>query len=181
MLIVFWFQTNMLISMDHHLQTKRIECWWSHLKKSFTTWVIDYFQDMIHEGIFSIGHHIHTECVWFVHAEFIQKQLNDVRHQWNTHYIRRSGPDTIPGIPDVLFFVPELSGCENKKIEIAEDDMENLLQERNIVLEAEPLLKERDEELTEYFNYVMIRRGLSYPPRNWQDARAMYEAIIELV
>ena len=85
------------------------------------------FSYMIHEGIFSIGHHIHTECVWFVYAEFVQKELNDVRHQWNTHYIRRSGPDTIPGIPDVLFFVPELSGCENKKIEITDDDMENLL------------------------------------------------------
>ena len=31
----------------------------------------------------------------------------------NTHYIRQSRPDTVPGRPDELFFLPEKSGGEN--------------------------------------------------------------------
>lgn len=35
---------------------QRIECWWSHLKKSRTTWWINFFKDLVDRGVFLPGY-----------------------------------------------------------------------------------------------------------------------------
>ena len=57
---------------------QRIECWWSHCKKSFYAWVIDYFKQMVADGILQNGNKTHLECIWFVYAKFLQVQLDEV-------------------------------------------------------------------------------------------------------
>ena len=39
----------------------------------------------------------------------IQKEPNDTVHLWNTHLIRQSQHETVHGVPDELYFVPQIS------------------------------------------------------------------------
>jgi hypothetical protein len=47
---------------------------------------------------------------WYCFSDLLQQVLNDVKEQWNTHYIRGSRYETIKGRPDSLYYLPELSG-----------------------------------------------------------------------
>ena len=111
---------------------QRIECWWSNCKKSFSAWVIEYFRHMCDDDILNIGNTIHLECIWFVYADFLQSQLDEAVHEWNTHYIRRSRHDTVTGIPDVLFHVPSLGDYEDKKVLVNEALLQSVIDERYI-------------------------------------------------
>ena len=139
---------------------QRIENWWSSLKRGYTAWVIQFFKDLIEENILVVGHQVHMECVWFVFSKFLQNQLDEVQYEWNTHYIRKSRNDTIPGIPDVNFHSPP-DGYKNEQIEIDNDNIEQLLNERNILDEARALESEQgDENLSDYFRYVVDSEDL---------------------
>ena len=35
----------------------------------------------------------------------IQAELDQAKHEWNCHYIRKSGFDTPQGIPNTLFYL----------------------------------------------------------------------------
>ena len=159
---------------------QRIENWWSSLKRGYTAWVIQFFKDLIEENILVVGHQVHMECVWFVFSKFLQNQLDEVQYEWNTHYIRKSRNDTIPGIPDVNFHSPP-DGYKNELIEIDNDNIEQLLNERNILDEARALENEQgDENLSDYFRYVVDSEDLpSYPPKDWQQAKYVFRTIIE--
>lgn len=87
---------------------QRIENWWSHCKRSFTAWVIDFFKQMIEDGIFVPGNHVHMESVWFVFSQFLQNELNDVVYNWNTHYIRQSRHILYLEFP-IFYFMYQLS------------------------------------------------------------------------
>ena len=53
---------------------QRVENWWSHIKRGFTAWVIDFFKTLVTEGKLALGNHalMHMECVWFVFSDFLQ-------------------------------------------------------------------------------------------------------------
>jgi len=59
------------------------------------------------------------------------------------------------------------------------DDIENILNQRNIYGQAE-LAKDVDNELLEYFKYVVREEGLTHPPEDWRQARDMYDKIVQL-
>ena len=61
---------------------QRIENWWSFLKRSFTSWIIDFFKRLVAEGNLILGHRVHLKCVWYVFSTFIQSQLDEVVHEW---------------------------------------------------------------------------------------------------
>ena len=92
---------------------QRIEAWWSYLRRGRYTWWINFFKDMVSRGTLLLGSKVHEECAWFCFAEVIQHELDFVRIYWNTHYIRESRHDTIPGRPDKLLFLPELCTAVN--------------------------------------------------------------------
>lgn len=158
---------------------QRIENWWSHCKRGYTAWVIDFFKQLVVENIFVPGNYIHTECIWFVFSRLLQNELDEVSYEWNTHYIRRSRHDTVPGIPDELFHLPTLSNHENCKILISDEEVQNLLNERDIISEGERAINEQDDDLVEFFNYTIETENILYPPRNWREGRIMFETIIQ--
>ena len=41
--------------------------------------------------------------------DLIQKELNEVAHEWNTHRIRPNSTNP-GGVPDMLYFLPEIEG-----------------------------------------------------------------------
>ena len=87
-----------------------LECWWSHPRKNRSTWWINYFKDLCERNFFNLDNDLEKECVWFCFSDVIQNDLDYVKDQWNTHRIRDSKHDTIPEIPDELFYFPEKNG-----------------------------------------------------------------------
>ena len=81
-------------------------------------------------------------------------------HQ-NSHRIRKSHETTVPGIPDILYFIPEKSG------EDREDCLVPILPRKLQEVEQEILRSQSEEEADdvweEYFHYVMENNGLTHP------------------
>ena len=159
---------------------QRIENWWSFHRRAFTGWVIDFFKDLVNRGILLTGNHIHMECVWFVFSELLQLQLDQVRYQWNIHYIRKSRHGTIGGIPDVLFYTPDVLNYVDQKNEVSEEMIYNVLLQRDIISEGLEVINDEDTELFEYFRYVVRHENIEHPPKNWQAARIMFGRIVGL-
>ena len=102
-----------------------------------------------------------------------------MKHEWNMHYIRQSRHDTVFGIPDELCYLPHTHGFEDCGSEVSADDIDNILNQRDIYVQAE-LAKEVDEELLGYFKYVVREEGLTHPLEDWTQAKDMYEKIVQL-
>ena len=158
---------------------QRVENWWSHCKRGFTAWVRDFFKALVAEGKLSLGNHLQMECVWFVFSDFLQLELEKVKHEWNMHYIRRSRHDAVSGIPDELYYLPHTRGFEDCGSEVSADDIDNILNQRDIYVEAE-LAKEVDDELLGFFKYVEREEGLTHPPADSRQAKDIYEKIASL-
>ena len=89
---------------------QRIEGWWSFLRRGRTDWWINLFKDMSESGILDIGNELHMESLWFCFGSLLQNDLDEVMEHWNTHQPHRSRHGTMPGVPDILYFLPERSG-----------------------------------------------------------------------
>ena len=108
------------------------------------------------EGKLSLGNHLQMEGVWFVFSDFLQLELEKVKHEWNMHYIRRCRHDAVSGIPDELYYLPHTRGFEDCGSEVSADNIDNILNQRDIYVEAE-LAKEVDDELLGYFKHSTAR------------------------
>ena len=92
------------------VSNQRIEAWWAMLRRSCTGWWINFFRDLIEQGMIDITDPIHVECVRFCFAAILQKELNQMKTTWNNHRIRRSVNSNQqhrpPGRPNILYFAP---------------------------------------------------------------------------
>ena len=69
---------------------------------------------------------ISRDCLRLCFMHIIQKELDTVAHEWNTHRIRCSKNLTVPtGIPDELFFLPQIQG-DYIYLSLYKTDMSNL-------------------------------------------------------
>ena len=157
---------------------QRIECFWSFLKKSFTHWVIEFFRDFVHSGVYSPGNVIHTECAWFCFSKILQSYLTNVVNDWNSHYIRKSRCYTVPGTPDELYHVPEESGFHDYAKILENHTVLVIAQELNLYRRAENILNGNEEDIQQYFLYVVQSEDLRFPPSNIGEARALFTKII---
>ncbi|CAH3191591.1 unnamed protein product, partial [Porites evermanni] len=62
------------------------------------------------KGKLKLTSEISLECLWYCFTKVLQKELDSVKEQWNTHRIRKSRNDSVPGRPDSLFFLPDKGG-----------------------------------------------------------------------
>ena len=117
-------------------------------------------------------------CVvcWF--AKLLQNELNCVKEEWNNHYIRRSNNCKVSGVPDELYYLPETRNYEDCGISVSEDEICSIVNESNIFQEAILAQSIDDDDLIEYFHYIVTEIEFEYPPRDWHNAKLMYEAII---
>ena len=92
---------------------QRIENFWSHFRRTFTSWLVNFFKQMVDEGLLELGNHFHMQCIWFSFSDLLQFELNNFAERWNTHHIRSSKPNCIAGVPDQLFTSPEENGYIN--------------------------------------------------------------------
>ena len=86
---------------------------------------------MIDNDIYNPADPLHLQAARFCFPGLLQKDLDSVFECWNTDRIRPSGRDTIPGIPDELYFFPEETGGKDMLQAVNQDDvneMEEFLQ-----------------------------------------------------
>lgn len=152
---------------------QRIEGWWSFYRRNRSTWWINYFKDLIEKDAFHPGNQLEEEALWYCFSGILQKDLDLVREHWNTHRIRDSKHDTVPGRPDELFLLPECSGgIDGLLLPISTDQLrfvsDNLFQS-----------DEEINEFQEYFDYIMANSNFSMPS-NWREAEWLYLQLIAI-
>ena len=80
----------------------------------------------------------------------------------------------------MLFYLQEESGYANQKHDVTNTETENILRERDVVVEGELETNRCDVDLEEFFNYVVQNEGLSHLPRSWREAKRNFEKIMTL-
>lgn len=133
------------------LRSQRIQGYWSQYRRNRSSWWINLFKNLVETGDLNTSNDLQKDCLWFCLAELLQEDLNEVKEHWSTHRIRKSRNDTIPGVPDVLYYLPEGRGGEN-----------GLLLDDNKIgyVENHLIEKEDGNEHFEYFQCVMDSLGL---------------------
>ena len=105
---------------------------------------------MVATGEFNLSNTFHMELALYTFSPLLQYELDQVKLQWNTHSIRRTKHDTIPGMPDELFFLPELSGGQNQGTNISDSEIDFAYsEEENLIEDATTIMNDVDEELVE--------------------------------
>lgn len=154
-------------------RNQRIENWWSRFRKSCAGWWINFFKDLLDNGMVDLESVVHKECLWFCFQGVLQDSLNKMKEYWNTHYIRSSRHETIPGVPDILYYLPERSGGMNCLVPVNNDKI--------VEMELQHQGEEAEDENTlyqEYFHYVMDVEGIQYP-NSPDDAVILFNYLIE--
>ena len=159
------------------VNNQRIENLWSHFRRCYNDWVINFFKDMVEEGVFSIGNHLHMECMWFVFHDFLQDELNNFRQRWNTHSIRRSSTSVIGGVPDQLYFLPQSVGYSDCGKDIPDNDIHYLHSQLDLTAAREAEC-EADQDFITYLKYVVANNGLTHPVRSWSDGKYLFKFLI---
>ena len=152
---------------------QRIECWWSQFRKNRSTWWINCFKDLCERNIFSPDNELESECLWLCFSDVIQKDLDYVKEQWNTHRIRDSKHETIPGIPDELYYIPENSGgVENLAMPLPDNQIQYV--EENLLH-----FNEEQNMAKDYFEHILENSDL-HQPTNWQEAEQLYFTLMAI-
>ena len=100
---------------------------------------------------------IDRECLWCSFACIMQSELDVMKDHWNCHRIRRSRFGMVPGRPDVLYYLPDISGgASNQKLHVTEQKI--IVVSEYIATESNPT-----NECQEYFEYVVRSLQLEMP------------------
>ncbi|CAB4016136.1 Hypothetical predicted protein [Paramuricea clavata] len=152
-------------------RNQRIEAWWSFFSRNRSTWWRNFFSDLESREEIDLSYDLSKECMWYCFHDLLQKDIDTVKEHWNTHRIRRSRYNTVPGRPDSLFYFPEShGGVSNLLKEVPE-------QEINYAYE-EIVQMNQVNEYQEYFEYAREALGLPrVPVRDTQEACELYERI----
>ena len=158
-------------------RNQRIENWWSHFRKSCAHFWINFFKDLKDNGSIDLEQPLHRECLWFCFNSIIQSSLNVIKEYWNTHYIRPSRHDTVPGVPDILFYLPERSNGSNCLVPVSNDRIAEMRTPHMITENTEEDTYE-ENLFQEYFQYVVDHEELEYPD-NADEAILLFSYLIE--
>lgn len=156
---------------------QRIECWWSFLRRGRTSWWIDLFKEMVNSELLDLGNMLHTECLWFCFQGVLQEDLDEVRLHWNTHRIRYSRHGTVPGVPDVLYHVPEQSGGFECKVSLSRETIHEVELHVHIDDDDDDDLEDERRTYQDYFHYVMESEDFIYPETH-EEAYALFFNLI---
>lgn len=140
---------------------QRIENWWSSFRRASSNWWIHFFKDMIDANVLNTSIELHKECLWFCFNGVLQQTLDQVKEYWNSHYIRASRHETIPGVPDVLYYLPERSNAWDCLVPLSTEKLN----------EGDSFCEEDVEEpnlYQEYFHYLMEENNMQYPGNHEQ-------------
>ncbi len=110
---------------------------------------------------------VQKECLWFCFAKILQTGLDEIKDNWNTHYIRKSRFDTVNGRPDALYTIPEFhGGIGGLIVPVLNADLDYAYSH---LTEA----SDNDSEYQEYFKYVMDELQLT-TANDWKTGLDLY-------
>lgn len=114
---------------------------------------------MVNAGVLDIGNVMQMEALWFCFRAVIQNELDNIKQHWNTHGMRPSGHGTVPGAPDILFYLPHRSNAFECKWAIENSKIQEM--EQHLL----HTLPNHDEGglYQEYFDYVVDHDALQLP------------------
>ena len=150
---------------------QRIECWWSSFRKSRSNWWMKFFKDLVDRGELSTSNVLQMECLWFTFSPLIQKELDEVRRHWNSHYIRKSRHDTVAGRPDELFYLPECVDVENQLQAIGNAKFQDTFQYCHDY---------QEEYLYQEYFRTIATHGQFEEPNSWQEALDLYRQLLAI-
>eukprot|EP00111_Clytia_hemisphaerica_P020125 TCONS_00059303-protein len=159
------------------VSNQRIESWWSSLRKSYSGWVIDFFKRKIDDGTFVTGSKLYEEVCWFSFSPLIQKDLDHIVKNWNTHRIRSSGENVIGGVPNELYNIPNSFGYVECGQVTREHDL-NRIDQIDEIFDSFQLKNSMDDDIKDYCEHVVASRNIPWPPSNWTNAEFLFDAII---
>ena len=105
----------------------------------------------------------------FSFSTVLQKNIDLFVKHWNSHHIRPSRHNTIAGIPEILYYLPQNSGGINCGIPVSDEKIHEV--EHHCEMEQE------SNQYDEYFHYVMEAERLFYPDTPDQSL-ALYERLL---
>ncbi|XP_023810784.1 uncharacterized protein LOC111947453 isoform X1 [Oryzias latipes] len=145
---------------------QRIESWWSYFRRQRTQFWMDLFGDLRESHLFS-GSQEHTRLLRHCFLGVLQKDLDEYKHQWNTHIIRPVRLSKCPsGKPDVMYYLPHRFSGMNCGFTVSPQTLSQL--ERQVpgpASSAEDDLQDLEE--------LQRQSGLT-PPIEWKSAVDYY-------
>ena len=152
------------------VSNQRIEAWWGQLRRGCADWWIEYFKNMRDIGLYCDSDLIHVECLRFCYMHILQDELQRAARLWNLHRIRpSSNPESPPGRPDMLYFLPEITSTEDYITTLDMDDVEiadEMCCPRDLPSPCSPAFKDLAD-------LIMVDKGLQMP-RNPEEAKSLY-------
>jgi len=98
-----------------------------------------------------------------------------MQQDWNLHRIRPStNMESLSGRPDVLFFLPEVSGTRNYMVDVNLDELE-LAEE---ICCYQPLQSGCSDEFTQLAEIIMREKSLQFP-HTPEEATTLYVPLLE--
>lgn len=91
-----------------------------------------------------------------------------MKDHWNSNYIRKSRYDTVSGIPNILYYLPEYNGKQDCVCPVDDQGIEEMRTEN-----------EQNSIYIEYFESVMYELELQFP-RNENEALDLFQQFIAL-
>ena len=156
------------------VSNQRIEAWWAFLRKSDTDWWI---RDLADVGHFDNSNPIHLNCMKFCFTAIIQDELTRIAKHWNLHKIRPcANTESVPGRPDVLYFLPQLHDTVDHKIAVSDDEL-SIAEECCCDSIPENGCSREFQELT---CLIMEDEGLQYPSTP-QEGAALYFTLLHKI
>ena len=152
------------------VSNRHIEEWWGQLRCGCMDWWINYFKDLRDNGLYCDSDIFHTECLRFCFMPILKEELNKVAILWNLHRIRPStNPESPPGRPDMLYFMPEINNTRDCKTALDMDDVDVVGE--TLGLQGEHLNCSPD--FISLANIIMRENGLLMPS-DADGARSLY-------
>jgi len=153
---------------------QRIESWWSFFRRSHSQFWIDLFQALIDANVYHPGHVQETDLLRFCFMHILQKNLDDVRRQWNTHRIRPSSNSRCPaGVPEVLYQFPVQPAidCLHRISTAVPPEVSACLESKTIC---------QDDSYEEYLHYLCITNNLP-APTTIDEATSLYFRLLPFI
>ena len=114
---------------------QRIEAYWWQLRKSCTGWWMNFFKDLIEDGVYDTTNYIHRKYMKFVFTTLLQRELDVICDTWNSDRIINTNTTNATirqaGRPDLICF----TYIDNYLHSVNDQDIEllyNNLQKDNI-------------------------------------------------
>ena len=154
-------------------RNQRIEGWWSFFSRTRASWWRNFFKDLEENGTIDLSHEESKECLWFCFSNILKRDIDHVKEHWNSHRIRSSRFETVPGRPNVLYNSPQLSnGEENLILPVSNEEIDHAFDSISI--------EEEDNVVQEYFSYV--KNELAIPnPSTWEEALELYRRFYQII